>query len=360
MTVIALWGTRRDPGAENATSTPSNVDKGIRELKEDGYDVVSIYPSLIRAKSPALFKKILGSKVMIAGAVPALLEAAKVKDSVTYTSDIRWAVYCGVLKRLGLLKRPTITYWAGFDVDFDALKRPSWKRFYYGLGLAGSDICRMISAHEVTLWQAVYPKFADRMTFHPTAVDMAYYEPYRRADWSAEGQVVVIGDDIMRDWDLPIALAERGYPITILSSNKGLKARVDALAPEVAQRIQLIQRAGFARSAEVAAKASCLLLATRPNDRFSGATTVGVAVALRRPLVLDEPYDLAAYGLEPGVSCEYFQRGDVDSAAAAIDKVLRSPPHAQTLIDGLAKLTERLAITDWVKLLKQYIQTVGK
>ncbi len=353
--VVSLWGAKRDPVKESSLPTPSNIDKGVRELVKLGYAIDPVHPLEVRRKSRSPLAKALGKRLLILFAVPDLLRKAKGGDVVTYTSDIRWAFYCGILKKLGLLKAPTITYWAGFDVDMEALKRPSRARRYYDIALSGSDICRVISQHELELWAQVYPEHAHRLRFHPTAVDMDYYQPHASDTWSAAGELVVIGDDAMRDWDLPLALAARGRRITILSSSARAQALVADLKPEDAQRVRLIPKAGFAKSAEIAAEASCLLLSTRPNNRFSGATTVGVAVGLKRPMVIDEPYDLAAYGLTPGQNCEAYARGDVDSAMAAIDRVLTDTAHAERLRVEIGRLTEALSITLWGDVLAGYI-----
>ena len=146
-------------------------------------------------------------------------------------------------------------------------------------------------------------------------------------------------------------LAKAGIPVTLLTDDAhvpGLLAQFSA--PDTAQ---LIYAVGFERSAEILGGSAAILLATQPNDRFSGATTVGVAAALSKPLILDEPFDLAAYGLEDGVNCLTFSRGDVDAARVAVVRILTNQQLAHNLGTKLASLAPALSMRPFISELEK-------
>jgi hypothetical protein len=93
-------------------------------------------------------------------------------------------------------------------------------------------------------------------------------------------------------------------------------------------------------------------VSTTPNFRFSGSTTLAVAIALGRPLVIDDPYDLPAYGVQPGIHCETFARGDIASAQAAVRAVVSDPDYASALGNSLAKRQDRVDIEAYVDRLE--------
>jgi len=77
-----------------------------------------------------------------------------------------------------------------------------------------------------------------------------------------------------------------------------------------------------------------------------------VAIALGRPLVIDDPFDLPAYGVQPGVHCESFIRGDLASAQAAVRRIVSSPDHARALANALADRRDRVDIEAYVDRLE--------
>jgi hypothetical protein len=349
-TVICLWGGHRQP-SQGGAATPGNVDKGVRELEARGYVIHSIFPQAIRQKS-RLLSRLLGRRGLNLGATPELLRTAAATGGVVYTTSRHWGRLAGRLKQYGLLRNRLVVRWAGFDADFDDLRRPDSKaRRFYETILRNCDVCIIISQHEADLVRSTFPAHADKVTFWPTSVDVPFYRSQPPPTQGLDSGVVAVGSDKKRDWDLPLALAQRGIPVTILTEDPAVKAKAEAV-----ENVRLLFKVGFLESAKIMAGARCLLLATLPNHRFSGATTVGVAAALRKPLLLDEPYDLAAYGLEPGLNCETFERGDVASAAAALDRILNAPSHAAALCAAIGEIAERLDISPYADALETYFK----
>jgi hypothetical protein len=334
------------------TQLPSNVDKGVRELRTRGYPITSVYPwpAQWRPKSQA------ARRARYLAATPALLAAARPADSIIYTADLPWIRIIAALRHAHLLDRRVVAHWGGIDFEPKRLATdPAYRRGYERL-FSAIDVIWMASEYERRIWSDALPHLADRMAFRPMFLDLDYYRRIKPADQAFD--VLAIGSDARRDWDVPLHLAARGLKTAIVTEDERVRARIEALPANVRQNVFLAFRTGFEQSAQLAAAARCILVATTPNFRFSGSTTVAVAAALGRPLLIDEPYDLGAYGITPGKHCEAFQRGDGDAAFAAAQKVLDHPEHAKALSAAIAALGQSMSIADYVNALERSFSPV--
>jgi len=355
--LICLWGKKRDPTRE-PKDIPTSADKGVRELIKRGYVVKNVYPGIVRSRLLGLVGGRLADMAGFGLASLLLLCFALDKNRVVYTTDYSWVVITSKLKQLGLVKNRLVVKWAGIDTDLphDVVRNERRRKRYMRIAEA-MQACWTASAIVQQHWREFAPHVADRFVFWPTAVELGFYERREGSDTSSAGRVVAVGSDRKRDWALPIAAAEHGLPVTLLTD--------DARVPELVEKagagkdLKLQYKAGFDRSADILAGCGAILLATAENMRFSGSTTVGVAAALRKPLILDEEYDLAAYGLEHGRNCLYFPRGDAAKAAELGRMVLEDEGLAQRLgaelnrlapyfsIEGYADQIERSFYPDW-------------
>jgi hypothetical protein len=140
--------------------------------------------------------------------------------------------------------------------------------------------------------------------------------------------------------------------VAIITEDSSAKARVERLGSSRPESLHLFFRAGFHESAKIMARAKVILIATLPNIRFSGSTTVGVAAALAKPLVLDDPEDGAGYGLVPGVNCEIFKRGDAADAHRAILLIAQQSDHAIELSRNISRLVPSLDLRRYASALE--------
>lgn len=343
--LICLWGRKR--GSRTAKgATPSNTDKGVRELKAIGYRTHDVDASAIAARLPAILpEKILTALTFALGAIQ-LLQLARDPSRVIYTSNHPWVRVAAQLKRAGLIRNRLVIRWTANDIDYAALGRHGPVRHQAERMMSEVDACFVISARERDLWCNAFPVLAERFVFWPTPVDVDFYRARRNtADGTRRERVVAVGSDYKRDWNLPLAMASAGVPVTILTEDPQVPPLVErAAAPDC----ELLFRIGLAASAEVLADAGAILLATLENDRFSGSTTVGVAAALGRPLMIDEPYDLAAYGLADGVNCVTFRRGDAEDAITRARGLLADPMERKRLGFAIEPLTDPLSVAAYV------------
>lgn len=328
--VVCLWGGHRPAPDLDSHQTPSNADKGARELKARGYDVRSISPWAPRGRRLEGWQR----KLQYVLRIHHLLRAARAPGTVIYTADLPWVRVLAMLRRFGFLRQQRIVvHWGGIDFDPQSTQDAAYLRKFEQL-FSAMDAIWLASENERQIWASTLPAHASRMAFHPMFVDLAYYRQIVPA--SLAHDVVAIGSDSRRDWDTPIQLAARGLNVALVTEDMDVRRRVQTLPIAISRNITLIFRAGFQQSARVAAAARCLLVATTPNFRFSGSTTLGVAIALKRPLVIDDPFDMPAYGMQTGVHHEAFERGNPASAYAAVQRVLTQPGHAAALGEAIA------------------------
>ncbi len=342
--VACLWGGHRPAPDLDTHMTPSNADKGARELKARGYEVRSVSP-WTRGKAPAGIAR----KLQYVTSVGKVLNAAKPANSVLYTADLPWIRVIAAMKQAGLLRRRVVAHWGGIDFDPHSLSSKAYLNKYDKL-FSAIDAIWLASENERRIWSEALPHLADRMAFHPMFVDLGYYSKIMPASLSHD--VVAIGSDSRRDWEIPIGLAAGGLRVAVVTEDHEVRRRISALPAAVQSNITLAFRSGFQQSARIAAAGKCLLVATTPNFRFSGSTTLAVAIALGRPLVIDDPFDLPAYGVQPGFHCESFVRGDVTSAQAAVRRILSDPQHAQAMAGALADTRDRVDIEAYVDRLE--------
>ncbi|MEQ1784063.1 MAG: hypothetical protein ABMA14_22125 [Hyphomonadaceae bacterium] len=318
----------------------------MRELKARGYDIRSISPWTPRHRPPQGWER----KLQYVLRIPALLRASRTPGTVIYTADLPWVRVLSMLRRLGFLRKQRIVaHWGGIDFDPRSTEQEPYRRKFEQL-FSALDVIWVASENERQIWSRTLPELGPRMAFHPMFVDLAYYRQIEPATLIHD--VVAIGSDSRRDWDLPIQLAARGLNVALVTEDMDVRRRIQSLPIATSRNITLVFRAGFQQSARIAAAARCLLVATTPNYRFSGSTTLGVAIALKRPLVIDDPFDMPAYGMKAGIDYESFERGSSASAHAAVHRILSDPDHAIALAHAIAEKSDAVAMDAFVDRLE--------
>jgi hypothetical protein len=347
--LICLWGRRRDSKSGKG-ATPSNTDKGIRELRAKGYRTLDVDAHAIANRIPNVLPSKLTNAITFGIGALRLLVLTRDRNRVIHTASAIWVRVVSLLKRRGLVQNRLVIRWAGNDMDYASLTREGPVRRRAQRLMEQVDACVFASMRQHQLWRTAFPALAERFVFWPTPVDVDFYLGRRGlADETQRARLVAVGSDSKRDWQLPLAIAKAGVPVTLLTEDPQVVALMER---EGSENCLLLFRVGLDRSAEVLAGAGAILLATLDNDRFSGSTTVGVAAALGRPLMLDEPYDLQAYGLQDGRNCIAFHRGDFVDAIARARLLLADPGESQRLGRAIEPLTAPLSIAAYVAALE--------
>jgi hypothetical protein len=185
--VVCLWGGHRPAPDLDTRTTPSNADKGARELKGRGYDVRSVSP-WTRGKAPSGIAR----KLQYVTSVADVLKASRPADAVLYTADLPWIRVLAAMKQAGLLRRRLVVHWGGIDFDPQSLSNSTYLRKYDKL-FAAIDAIWLASENERQIWSEALPHHADRMAFHPMFVDIEYYRKIMPATLSHD--VVAIGSE---------------------------------------------------------------------------------------------------------------------------------------------------------------------
>lgn len=355
--IFSLWGFQRfEP--HKVGIEPSSIDKGVPELCDIGHQVVSIYPRRFEQSATRRLPTHLRRRMVYLLATFSMLRAMRADDAI-YTTDNIWGHWISKLKRLGIVRNRFIFKWAGFDISYASMADGRHPRDAAKFRLIAkcADAIIATSQHEITLIAKTFPESASKLIFAPTGVDIGFYRKFIATTAEDRFSLVAVGSDNKRDWNTVIQLAKRGVAVTLLTDDPHAKQMFDATVvsdPSIA--LTLEYRVGYLRSAEIMGGARAIIVATLPNDRFSGATTVGVAAALGRPLILDEPFDLAAYGLATGVNCEAFERGNVSSALAAVRRIFDDSSHEERLSQEISSITCRVSTHQFAEAISMAAQ----
>ncbi|MEI9989847.1 MAG: hypothetical protein WDM86_07395 [Rhizomicrobium sp.] len=365
--ILMLWSAQRDPKLWGTPNTPSNMFWGGAELVALGYEIDSIYPRAREKGVGRILQRLLGSRVLYLLSLAEFAGRIRFGTTVLYTYVQNWALIIAILKWSGLIRTPSFLSLLGADVDFNRLNQDRLYFMYWKLIITQMDRVHLISRHELQKWTSIYYEHREKFVFHPTGVDSKLYAELTANDTTANDtyeaadfDTVAVGNDPMRDWNLAFSLPDQGVSALILTQNSQVKSLYDAKYKDKVQSLKLLFNLTLADSAAQMKRAPCILLATQQNERFSGSTTVGVAACLGVPLVLDESYDLAAYGLVPGENCEHFERGNPESAAAAIYRIVRNRDYARKLSKNIHALADPLSMTRYGQFIEeQLLQIIG-
>lgn len=171
---------------------------------------------------------------------------------------------------------------------------------------------------EVEALRAWLGEDAPPVTFVPFGVDTDAFRP--DPDVVPEADVVSVGADPRRDYELLLALAERrpDWTFTVVASRQHVTTLANA-PPNVAVEFDL----PFALAQERLASARVVVLPVRDNS-YSGATTVLLqAMARAKPVVVSRTAAIAeGYHLEDGLNCRLVPPGGLATLEHAVSDLL--------------------------------------
>jgi glycosyltransferase involved in cell wall biosynthesis len=294
---------------------------GMDEIRARGAEVRH---NLERNGPPPLWARVLGKVTnVLVDAVGgyggdfasafASLHAANRADVVFATADTV-AIPLLLLKRAALLRSPVVYTPIGLPERLVQVRR---RRLY------ASSLRR---AHTIVAYSRAEAEWLNdwigvgNAVFIPFGVDS---EAFRPADTTADVDVVAIGADPRRDFDLLKAIALRHPELSFRVV--ATREQIGALAPlpdHVASESDITLEDVRDRLAH----ARVVALPVRANS-YSGATTVLLqAMAMAKPVVVSRTDAVAdGYGLENGVNCRLVRPGDADAFERALLEVLADP-----------------------------------
>ena len=245
-----------------------------------------------------------------------------------------------LLARARVVRTPFVYTAIGLPERLAQLRSPRVERLYaHALGGASSIVA--YSEHEADVlerWLAVRGA-AVSVEFVPFGVDA---EAFRPTDTSPVVDVVSIGADPHRDFDLLLAVARELPDTRFLAVVTGDRARSLRGAPP---NVSVESDLPFDDMRRRLESARAVALPVRENS-YSGATTVLLqAMALGKPVVVTRTAAIASgYGLENGQNVRLVTPGDTPGFARALADVLRNEAHARGL-GSRARRTVEAALT---------------
>jgi glycosyltransferase involved in cell wall biosynthesis len=316
---------------------------GLDELAADGFSVAhNLVPSSAAGVGARAAAAVLDRLVRVAGgysgdfatviASQRQLNEADVVFSTVDTVGIPLAL----LARRGLVRPPIVYAAIGLPERLAQLRTRRAERMF----AEAYRRLHTIVAYGAGEVEALREWLGDRgpsIVFVPFGVDTGYFAP--RAGVEATTDVVSVGADPRRDYELLIALA-RAHPewsFRLIVTEDAARA----LAP-VADNVEVEVDVPFDLVRDHLADARAVVLPVRDNS-YSGATTVLLqAMAMGRPVVVTRTAAIATgYGLEDGVNCRLVAPGSLDALEAAASAVLSDDAHAAALGSAARETVER-------------------
>ena len=332
-----FFAFRDAPDRRAALKAPGSLDRyrlfGLDEIERRGADVRH---NLEQDRLPPAWARAAGSAAnALANAsgglggdfatVLASLRTANAADVVFATVDTV-AIPLVFLKAAGLLRPPLVYAAIGLAERLDTLRSERKRRL---LRRAFGPVRAVVaySPHEADVVREWLGADGPPVVFVPFGVDIERFRP--ATDGRPEADVVSVGADPRRDFELLAAVATRHPNLTFHIVASADRARSLAAAPgnvDVETDVPLETVRARLASARVVA------LPVRDNT-YSGATTVLLqAMAMAKPVVVSRTEAIArGYALEDGVNCRLVAPGDLDAFERALVETLTGADAAAAL-----------------------------
>jgi glycosyltransferase involved in cell wall biosynthesis len=183
------------------------------------------------------------------------------------------------------------------------------------------------STHEADVLREWLGPTGPSVVFVPFGVDVDRFRP--RDDGGTQADVVSVGADPRRDFELLRAVAERQPDLTFHIVAGADHARSLAHVPG---NVRIEANVTLETVRERLSAARVVALPVRDNT-YSGATTVLLqAMAMAKPVVVSRTEAIASgYGLEDGVNCRLVRPGDVDAFEHTLLETLTGADAANSL-----------------------------
>ncbi len=325
-----FFAFRDAPERRTALATPAALDRyrlfGLDEIRARG---AVVRHNLERQGGSPLWARALAAVAnrllrLIGGyggdfaTMLASLRAANSADVVFATADTV-GIPLLLLKRARLLWRPLVYASIGLPERLVQLRGPLARRLFRSAIRTANTIVTYSQAEAEWLrgWlQADSPP----VVFVPFGVDIAAFRDDGRA---TEIDVVSVGADPRRDFELLIAVAARQPELSFRIVAEGKRARALSRRPE---NVAVESDLSLEQVRDRLAAARVVALPVRPNS-YSGATTVLLqAMAMAKPVVVSRTVAIAVgYGLSDGTNCRLVEPGDAEELERALLETLADP-----------------------------------
>lgn len=241
-----------------------------------------------------------------------------------------------LLKRAGLVGRPVVYTSIGLPERLLQLRGQRMTRLYQA-ALRRAAAILAYSEHEAQWLRDWLGPGEPPVVFLPFAVDVEAFRP--DAVRSAETDVVSVGADPRRDFELLVDVASRHPELSFRIVASAERART---LPTLPENVELEIDLPLDETRARLAAARVVALPVRENS-YSGATTVLLqAMALGKPVIVSRTAAIASgYELEDGVNCRLVEPGDAAALERAILQTLTGADAAVALGTRARQTVER-------------------
>jgi glycosyltransferase involved in cell wall biosynthesis len=244
--------------------------------------------------------------------VLASLRTANAADVVLSTVDTV-GIPLILLKRAGLVRPPIVYTAVGLPERLLQLRGRRMRRLYADALRRAHAIVVYADSEADSLRRQLGPA-APPVLFLPFGVDVNAFHPV--PERSADVDVVSVGADPRRDFDLLVTVASRQPELSFRIVTSANHAR--SLGPLPAN-VAIETDISLEEVRDRLAAARVVALPVRDNT-YTGATTVLLqAMAMAKPVVVSRTAAVAeGYALEDGVNCRLVEPGDVAALERAV------------------------------------------
>jgi len=354
---------RRAALALPSGSPPRYALYGLDQLAERGYAIHHNLerqgPSPVWARATgAAIKRALEAAGGYGGDFATVLAARGTlnRSDVVFSTVDTVGIPLILLARARVLRAPFVYAAIGLPERLERLRSKRMERLYArALGAAAAIVA--YSAHEAEVLRGWLDDRGLRgpVEFVPFGVDV---EAFRPTDAPATVDVVSVGADPHRDFDLLLAVARAAPRTRFLLVTSAEHARsLGGLPANVTVETDL----AFDEMRRRLERARVVALPVRENS-YSGATTVLLqAMALAKPVVVTRTAAIASgYGLEDGDNVAFAPPGDVGAFGAALGQLLEDDGAAARL-SARARVTveERLGWQRYIARLDELLSAAA-
>jgi glycosyltransferase involved in cell wall biosynthesis len=316
---------------------------GLDELAANGFGVEH---SLDSAREPGFAARATGAALhrgvdLLGGysgdfrSVLACRRALNRADVVFSTVDTV-GIPLALLARAGVVRSPIVYAAIGLPERLEQLRnRPA--RHLFESAYRRLQAIVAYGWGEVDALRAWLGDDGSKVVFVPFGVDTTYFAP--QPGRPAEADVVSIGMDPRRDFELLLRLAERLPERTFRVVASAEHARSFGTVP---RNVAVETDVSFSTVRDRLAGARVVVLPVRDNS-YSGATTVLLqGMATGKPIVVSRTAAIArGYHLEDDVNCRLVLPGDLAALEHSVSSVLADSEHAAALGGRARETVER-------------------
>jgi glycosyltransferase involved in cell wall biosynthesis len=240
-----------------------------------------------------------------------------------------------LLKRAGLVRRPLVYVSIGLPERLEQLRGERMRNLYRtALGKAAAVVA--YSENEAGWLRDWLAPGGPLVVFVPFGVDVDVFRP---VEAEPDADVLSVGVDPRRDFELLVAIAERNPELSFrIVAGAGRARSLGELPANVALETDIPLEQVRLRLAG----ARCVALPVRDNSYSGATTTLLQAMAMARPVIVSRTAAIAAgYELEDGVNCRLVEPGDEQGFERALLETLTGAAAARSLGSRARQTVER-------------------